>query len=73
MRTFQQLNNDQLNGLANLSFDLAKGSLLLALFPAAEVSNNLGIVILRTMVALLLGLVFTYMALVLLRSKGGKL
>lgn len=69
MKFFQELNNDQLNGLANLCFDLAKGALFLAFFPASEVYNSFGIVILRTLVALFLGLVFIQIALVLLRAK----
>lgn len=69
MRIFQELNNDQLNGLANLCFDLAKGALFLAFFPASEVYDNFGIIILRTTVALFLGLVFSYIALVLLKLK----
>lgn len=68
-----ELNNDQLDGLANLCFDLAKGAFFLVLFPAAEIINNRGIVFLRTTIALLLGLVFTYIALVLLKAKARKL
>lgn len=69
MQVFKELNNNQLQGLANLCFDLSKGSLLLALFPASEAFDNLGMVLLKTIMALLLGLVFTYMALVLLKTK----
>lgn len=69
MKLFQQLNNDQLDGLARLCFDLAKAAFLLAIFPAVEVSSSIVISLLKMLIALLLGLVFTYIALVLLKRK----
>lgn len=69
MNLFKELNNDQLDGLAKLSFDLARGSLLLALFPAVELISNPLLTFLRILMSLSLGLVFTYIALILLKAK----
>lgn len=72
MKILQDLNNDQLDGLASLCFDLSKGSLLLALFPAVEIIAHPVLTFIRILIGLLLGLVFTYTALVLLKYKGDR-
>lgn len=66
---FSELNNDQLNGLAQLCFDLAKGSFALIIFPADKRFENPIMEIIKTFVLLITGLAFTYIALVLLKLK----
>ncbi len=65
----KELNNDQLNGLASLCFDLAKGSFLVALFPTVEITTKPFLSFMMMLMGLFLGLVFTYIALLLLRLK----
>lgn len=69
MNLIKELNNDQLDGLAKLCFDLAKGSLFLALFPAVEIITNPLLTFFRMLMGLFLGIVFTNIALVLLKVK----
>lgn len=64
-----ELNDDQLDGLANLSFDLAKASLVLVFLPFSEITTNLLISVIKMLSGLFLGLVFVYLALVLLKGK----
>lgn len=71
MNLFRELNRDQLNGLANLSFDLAKGAFAVSLFPAIEFGDNIFLQLLKIVLALLSGLAFTYIAVLLLREKRG--
>ncbi len=63
-------NKDQLNGLANLCFDLAKGAFVLALLPAPDIAANPFLRVFNILVELFIGLAFSYAALVLLRIKG---
>ena len=64
-----KLNNDQLSGLANLCFDIAKAAFVLALLPTQTDSANLILLITKITAGLLMGLVFTISALVLLKSR----
>lgn len=61
------LNKDQLDGLAGLCFDLAKGSLAISVLSPLGSSNIL--VALNGVRGVVIGIVFTYIALVLLRAK----
>lgn len=70
MVLFEELNRDQLTGLSNLCFDIAKGSLGLVFLSMTNLSDNLILGIVRVMFAFLMGLAFTYAALVLLKLKG---
>lgn len=70
MKIIQELNNDQLNGLANLCFDLARAAFILAILPAPEIPDNPVAGLLKILLGLLWGLVCTYVALVLLGMKG---
>lgn len=65
----ENFNRDQLNGLAKLCFDLAKGAFLIALFPAPNLQENYILASLKVILGLVVGLAFTYIALVLLKSK----
>ena len=64
-----ELNNDQLDGLAKLCFDLSKGSFLVALFPTPNIPNNPIAQVTNIIVALTAGVAFIYSALVLLKLK----
>lgn len=70
MFMFDELNKDQLSGLANLCFDLAKGAIIFAFFPATQIGENFWLNIGRIIIALITGIAFTYYALLLLRAKG---
>lgn len=69
IQVFKELNDDQLDGLAKLSFDLARAAFILAILPALSVSDNPGVGILKIALGLFWGLVCTYTALVLLKAK----
>jgi len=60
-------NKDQLNGLAKLCFDLAKGSFILS--TTSPISSTPADALLSGAKSLLLGLAFTYAALILLKLK----
>lgn len=65
---FSELNNDQLDGLAKLMFDLAKASFIIAFFPSV-LSEDPGIKLFKILLGLFWGLVCTYLALLLLQRK----
>ena len=72
---FSELNRDQLDGLAQLCFDLAKGVFALILLPVSTIFQNPVLSLIKMFFALAAGLAFTYAALVLLKSSmypGGK-
>lgn len=66
---FNELNADQLDGLAKLSFDLARAAFILAILPSPSIPDNPGTGLFKILLGLFWGLVCTYMALVLLRAK----
>lgn len=70
IQIFKELNDDQLDGLANLSFDLARAAFILAILPAPSIPDNPGIGLFKILLGLFWGLVCTYMALILLKAKG---
>ncbi len=68
----QELNSNQLESLAKLCFDLAKGALLVGIFPAtAGWSTQIPFLILSACMGMLAGLAFTYFGLLLLTVKKG--
>lgn len=67
---FQELDKEQLNGLANLCFDLAKGSIALAVLPSFSVQENPLLGFFRIVLGLFWGVVFTWFAMVFLKRKG---
>jgi len=69
VKLFQELNRDQLKGLSNLSFDLAKGQFIFVIVPTLD--PNVGIIVLtiRIILALLTGIAFTIIGVLLLKSK----
>lgn len=69
----QNLNNDQLDGLANLCFDLAKGAIGLAILPSFITYEGVIVILIKVFFGLFWGLVFTYLAMLLLKVKEGKL
>lgn len=65
------LNKEQLSGLANLCFDLAKGAFAVGLFPAASInSSNFLVIASNIVVGITVGVAFVYAALVILQIKG---
>ena len=65
-----RLNNDQVDNLAKLCFDLAKGAFLIGLFPLASLTPiNIVTVILYIVSGLLFGIAFTYVGLLLLHYR----
>ena len=66
---FSELNRDQLDGLAQLCFDLAKGSFAIILFPTTTYSHNPMLALVKMFAAFIAGLAFTYTALLLLKLK----
>lgn len=71
MKVFQELNNDQLDGLAKLCFDLAKGSFALAILPSTSIPQDPVVGFVKVLMGLMWGFAFTYIALVLLKYKKG--
>lgn len=71
MNLFRELNRDQSDGLANLYFDLAKAAFIIAFLPAAEIGQNTNLIIQisKSLSALILGIVFTYGAMIILKRK----
>lgn len=69
IQIFKDLNDDQLDGLANLSFDLARAAFILAIFPASGIPADPLMGIFKIVLSLFWGLVCTYIALVLLNAK----
>lgn len=69
MLIFKEFKKDQLDGLAKLCFDLAKGAFLIAFFPTPQSMSNPFIALLNIFIGLLIGLAFTYCALLLLERK----
>lgn len=69
IQIFKELNDDQLDGLANLSFDLARAAFILAILPAPSIPVDPINGILRILLGLFWGLACTYVALVLLKAK----
>ncbi len=69
MKLFQELNKDQLQGLANLCFDLAKAEFVLMIVPAFESNIEVAGLIIRATVALISGLAFTAIGVLLLKDK----
>lgn len=67
--TIIDLNKDQLSGLASLSFDLAKVAFIVMLFPAQNPLDSLVMEIVSKMLAGIIGLAFTYLALLSLKLK----
>lgn len=66
---FSELSNDQLTALANLCFDLAKGSFAFAFLPATEGISSNPQLILKILLSTLIGLAFTDRGLLLLKMK----
>ncbi len=66
---FTDLNNDQLDGLAKLSFDLSKAALVLVFLPISEINSSMVLSVVRMVVGLFWGLVFIYLALIILKLK----
>ena len=64
-----ELNKDQLDNLAKLCFDIAKGLFLVAFAPFIVQFANVNFQIITVSSAMILGLVFTYGGLVLLKLK----
>lgn len=64
-----ELNRDQLSGLANLCFDLSKVTFAFVLVPPENVSGNIFQLITSKLYVVLIALAFTYAALVLLKLK----
>lgn len=69
MKLVGELNQDQFDNLAKLCFDLARGAFIVALFPISNIPINVPLSILKVLIALLWGLAFTYMGLLLLKLK----
>lgn len=69
IQVFKELNDDQLDGLAKLSFDLARAAFILAILPAPGIPSDPLAGLLKIVLSLFWGLVCTYIALVLLRAK----
>lgn len=65
----QKFNNDQLSGLADLCFDLAKGAFGFVLLPAFTLTDAPILSFMKIIIAIFSGLAFTYIALVLLKAK----
>jgi hypothetical protein len=63
------LNKDQLDGLATLAFDLAKVAFAFMLLPAENPLGNFFLEIVSKMLTAIIGLAFTYLALVFLKLK----
>ena len=66
-----ELNDDQLDGLAKLTFDLARASFILAILPTSFIPENPVVGLFKTLLGLFWVLVCTYLALVILRKKKG--
>lgn len=69
LNLFQELDDEQLDGLARLCFDLAKVSFVIALFPTSDIFVEPLISIMKIVIPLFTGLAFTYAALLLLKLK----
>lgn len=69
MQLVGELNQDQFDNLAKLCLDLAKGSFAIALLTTPNLRENLTAVVLKIFISLIVGLVFTYLSLVLLKMK----
>lgn len=65
----RDLNRDQLDGLAKLCFDLAKGAFGLTILAGIDITANLLIGMLKIIVSLFIGIALTYCALVILKVK----
>lgn len=63
-----KLNNEQLDSLSKLCFDLAKAGYILAFFPTL-IEEDLASQIIKILSGFLIGLVFTYLGLLLLKGK----
>ena len=66
---FDDLNKDQLDGLAELSFSLAKVVFAFILLPANNIFNNINFEIISKIITTIMGLAFTVLALVILKLK----
>jgi hypothetical protein len=66
---FSELNDDQLDGLAKLCFDLAKGVFAFILLPVATYFQDPLLSLFKMFFALVAGLAFTYVALLILKLK----
>ena len=64
-----EFNNDQLDGLAKLYFDLARVAFVFAIFPASSVPIDPITGLFKIILGLIWGLACTYFALVLLKAK----
>lgn len=69
MNTLKELNNDQLDGLAKLAFDMARAAFILAILPTPSIPDNPGFGLFKILIGLFWGLACTYVALVLLKAK----
>lgn len=67
--SIRELNKDQLEALAALCFDLAKGALGLSIIPPLITSENAFVTLLKLMLGLFWGVAFTYVGLLLLKAK----
>lgn len=64
-----ELNKDQLDGLAKLCFDLAKGAFALSILPVATLTNNPFIEIGKILLGLFWGIALTCLGLIFLKRK----
>lgn len=66
---FDDLNKDQLDGVAELCFSLAKGAFVLIIYPSEKRFEEPVIEIIKIFMLLTTGLAFTSLALILLKAK----
>lgn len=67
--SINKLNSNQTIGLANLCFDLAKAAFVIVFFPTANIFGDFITTLLKMLTGLVIGLAFTYLALLILESK----
>ncbi|HSW97751.1 MAG TPA: hypothetical protein VLF89_08050 [Candidatus Saccharimonadales bacterium] len=65
---FSELNTDQLDNLAKLCFDLAKGALVFIVIPGSS-TEELSVKLTKIFFSLFAGIAFTYLGLLLLKLK----
>lgn len=65
----KKLNKDQLDGLAKLCFDLAKGAFALSILPVTNVTSDPLTEIGKILSGLFLGIALTYLGLIFLKRK----
>lgn len=65
----RELNKEQLTALSNILFDVAKGSFALAVFPVAIPDLTPFQLFIKSLLAIMGGVAFTYVGLVILSLK----